>query len=53
MNYRVYVDKVYHTSIEVEADSESAAEDLAIDMVERDPAAFEFSHYEIETEELV
>ena len=52
MNYRVYIDKVYHTSIEVEADSGSAAEDLAIDMVESDPAAFGFSHYEVETEEL-
>ena len=50
MNYRVYIDKVYHTSIEVEADSGSAAEDLAIDMVESNPAAFNFSNYEIYTE---
>ena len=52
MNYRVYIDKVLRTVIEVEADSESAAEDLAIDIVERDQSEFELSHYEIETEEL-
>ena len=52
MNYRVHIEKVYYTVREVEADSERAAEDLVIDMMESDPAAFGFSHYEVETEEL-
>ena len=52
MKYRVYIDKVYHTSIEVEADNENEAGDLAIDIAESDLAAFEFSHYEVETEKL-
>ena len=50
MNYRVYIEKTYYTVREVEADSERAAEDLAVDMVESDPVAFKFSHYEVDTE---
>jgi hypothetical protein len=58
MNYRVTIEEAsghFYTEVLVEADSHSDAEDIAMDLVESDPRAYdwirfdgspEFSHFE-------